>query len=67
MNNFIHAIDGLYTSDVYYEDADSMYIENKHWHNLEKTGLVGKNRLQGRVDYKDGGLWYGLFLAPKIK
>ena len=28
--------------------------------------MVGKNRLQGKNDYKEGGIWYGLFLAPKI-
>ena len=31
MNNFIHAINGLYTNDIYYTDTDSLYIENKHW------------------------------------
>ena len=30
MNNFIHAIDGFYSNDVYYTDTDSLYIENKH-------------------------------------
>ena len=67
MNNFIHAINGFYTNDVYYTDSYSLYIENKHWDNLDKAGLVGKNRLQGKNDYKDGGFWYGLFLAPKMK
>ena len=67
MNNFIHAIDGFYTNDVYYTDTDSLYIENKHWDKLETAGLVGKGLLQGKNDYKDGGVWYGLFLAPKIK
>ena len=67
MNNFIHAINGFYTNDVYYTDTDSLYIENKHWDKLEKAGLVGKNLLQGKNDYKDGGIFYGLFLAPKIK
>ena len=67
MNNFIHAIDGFYSNDVYYTDTDSLYIENKHWNTLEKAGLVGKNLLQGKNDYKDGGVFYGLFLAPKIK
>ena len=66
MNNFIHAINGFYTNDVYYTDTDSLYIENKHWDKLEKAGLVGKNLLQGKNDYKDGGIFYGLFLAPKI-
>ena len=30
MNNFIHAIDGFYTNDVFYTETDSLYIENKH-------------------------------------
>ena len=66
MNNFIHAFNGFYTNDVYYTDTDSLYIENKHWNNLDKAGLVGKNLLQGKNDYKDGGIFYGLFLPPKI-
>ena len=28
--------------------------------------MVGKKLLQGKNDYKDGGIFYGLFLAPKI-
>ena len=67
MNNFIHAIGGFYTNDVYYSDTDLIYIENKHWEKLDKAGLVGKVRLQGKNDYKDGGVWYTLFLAPKLK
>ena len=67
MNNFIHAIGGFYTNDVFYTDTDSLYIESKHWEKLDKAGLVGKNLLQGKNDYKDGGIWYALFLAPKIK
>ena len=30
MTNFNHAIKGFFTKDLYYEDTDSMYIENKH-------------------------------------
>ena len=67
ISNFIHAINGFYSSDVYYTDTDSLYIENKHWDKLDKAGLVGKNRLQGKNDSKEGGFWYGLFLAPKTK
>ena len=67
MNNFIHAIDGFYTNDVYYTDTDSLYIENKHWDKLKNLGLVGKNLLQGKNDYGDGGILYALFLAPNIK
>ena len=67
MNNFIHAINGFYTDDVYYTDTDSLYIENKHWEKVESVGLVGKRLLRGENDYKDGGKFHGLFLAPKIK
>ena len=68
MNNFIHAIDGFYTNDVYYIDTDSLYIDSKHWEKLDKGGLVGKNLLQGKNDDgPDAGIWYALFLAPKIK
>ena len=64
MNNFIHVIDGFCTNDVYDTDTDSIYIENKHWDKLQKAGLIGKNLLQGKNDYKDGGIFYGLFRAP---
>ena len=67
MNNFIHAINGLFTNDVYYGDTDSVYMKNKHWDKLDKAGLVGKNLLQGKNAYKDGGKIYGLFLAPQVK
>ena len=67
MNKFRHAINGFSTNDVYYSDTDSLYIENKHWDKLDRARLIGKNLLQGRNDYKDGGIFYGLFLAPKIK
>ena len=67
MNNFIHAIDGFYSNDVYYTDTDSLYIENKHWDKLQRAGLIGKNLLQGKNDYKDGGIFYGFFLAPNIE
>ena len=29
--------------------------------------MVGKILLQGKNDYRDGGIFYGPFLAPKIK
>ena len=57
MNNFIHAIDGFSSNDVYYTDCDSLYMENKHWDKLDKAGLVVENLLQGKNDYKDGGLF----------
>ena len=56
MNNFIHAFSGFYTNDVYYTDNDRLYIGHKRWDELDKAGLVGKNRLQGKNDYKEGGI-----------
>ena len=67
MNNFIHAFFGFYTNDVYYKNNDRLYIGNKRWDKLDKAGLVGKIRLQGKNDYKEGGIWYRFFLTPKIK
>ena len=57
MNKFIHAIERFHYYGVYYTDADSFSIENKHWDKLDKTELVGKNQLQGKIDYEDGGIW----------
>ena len=68
MNNFNHAINGFYTNDVYYTDTDAIYIESKHWDKLDKASLVGKKLLQGKNDYgDDSGIFYGLFLVPKVK
>ena len=63
----IQAIVGIFTTDVSYTDTDSSHNKNKHWEKLQKAGLVGKNLLQVKNDYRDGGVFYGLFLAPKIK
>ena len=65
MNNFILAINGSYTNDLDYGDTDSMYTENKHWDKLDEAGSFSKNLLQGKNAYKSGGIFYGLFLAPK--
>ena len=67
MNNFIREINGFYNNSIYYGDTDSLYIEKKYWNVLDKANLVGKNLCQGKNDYKTGGIFYGLFLAPKIK
>ena len=37
MNNFIHAINGFCSNDLFYTDTDSLYIENKHWEKLNTT------------------------------
>ena len=46
---------------------DSLYIGNKHWDVLDNAFLVAKKFCQGRNDYESGGVFYGLFLAPKLK
>ena len=67
MNNFIHAIVGFYTNDVFYTDTDSLYFENKHWDKLKEKNLVGKNLFQGKDDYGDGGIFYALFFCAENK
>ena len=67
MNNFIREINGFYNNSKYYGDTDSLYIEKKYWDVLDKANLVGEELCQGKNDYKTGGTFYALFLAPKIK
>ena len=67
LNIIIHAINGFFTIDLYYTDTNSLYKENKNWDKLDKAGLVDKTLLQGKNEYKEGGIFYSLFLAPKIK
>ena len=67
MNNFIREINGFYNNSIYYGDTDSLYIEKKYWDVLDKANLVGEELCQGKNDYKTGGIFYGLFLALKIK
>ena len=44
-----------------------MYIEKKFWYKLGQTKLVGEGLCQGKNNYKTGGFFYGVFLAPEIK
>ena len=67
MNNFIKEINGFYNNSIYYGDTDSLYLEKKYWDVLDKANLVGEELCQGKNDYKTGGIFYALFLAPKIK
>ena len=61
-NNFIREKNGFYNISIYYGDTDSLYIE-KNWDVLDKANLVGDNLCQGKIDYKAGGIFYGLYLA----
>ena len=67
MNKFIREINGFYINNIYYTDTDSLYIEKKYWDVLDKANLVGDNLCQGKNDYKTGGIFYGLYLASKVK
>ena len=44
-----------------------MYREKKFWEVLDKGNLVGDELCQSKNDYKTGGIFYGLALAPKVK
>ena len=67
MNNFIREINGFYENNIYYTDTDSLYIEKKYWDVLDKANLVGEELCQGKNDHQTGSIFYGLYLAPKIK
>ena len=67
MKILIREINGFYNNSIYYGVTNSLFIEKKHWDALDKAKLVGKKLFQGKNDYKTGGIFYGLFLAPKIK
>ena len=67
MDNFIIEGNGFCNNSIHYGDTDNVYLEWKYWDVLNKANLVCKNLCQGKNDYKTGGIYYGLFLAPKIK
>ena len=67
MNNFIREINVFYNISIYYGDTDSLYKKKKYWDVLDKAILVGEQLCQGKIDFKTGGIFYGLFLAAKIK
>ena len=67
VNNFIRGVNGFYNNSLYYGDMDGLYIEKKYWDVLDKANLVEEGLCQGKNDYKTGGIFYGLFLVPKVK
>ena len=60
-------MDRFKTNNVSYTHTDSLHIEKEHWDVLNRAGLVGDNICQGESDYKETGIIYGLFFAPKVK
>src|SRR5438093_9557145 len=67
MNNFIIEIDGFKNLVVYYSDTDSIYVSLRNYDKLKQAGYVGGAMGQGKNDYGEGGIIFGLFLAPKVK
>ena len=67
MNNLNKEMHGFYNKNVYYTNRDSLYIKRKYWNVSDIAGLVGFSLCQRKTDYKSGGIFYGLFLAPKMK
>ena len=67
MNNFIVCVDGVKKPNIYYGDTDSIHLHSKHYDKLQEHEYVGLKLSQGKNDYEDGGIIYGLYLAPKIK
>ncbi|ESO91506.1 hypothetical protein LOTGIDRAFT_153948 [Lottia gigantea] len=68
MKNFNHVIDGFYKPEIYYTVTDSLYISSSNWDTLNEAGLVSENDYcKGKNDYGDGGIIFGLYLAPKVK
>ena len=67
LNDFIRKIIDFYNNSVFYGDTDILHIEKKYSDVLDKAGLVADIFCHGKNDYKSRGIFYGLFLARKIK
>ena len=67
MNICNREFNGFYNNSLFHGDTNRMYFEKQYWHVLEKAGSVGDNLCQSNNDYKSGGIFHGLFLAPNIK
>ena len=51
----------------FYQDTDSLYIHMDLYEKTKEAGYVGKTFGQGKNAYGDSRIFYGLFLAPKMK
>ena len=67
MNNFLLEIDAYKKPIEYYKDTDSTYISKIYYNQLDKAKHVGSNLGQGKNDYGNGGIIFGLYEAPKVK
>ncbi|ESO85480.1 hypothetical protein LOTGIDRAFT_154970 [Lottia gigantea] len=51
-----------------FHKTDSLYISSRNWDKLNRAGLVSENEYcKGKNDYGDGGIIFGLYLAPNVK
>ena len=66
MNNFLHAIDGFFTIDVYYTDTDSLYIANTHWYKLDEAGFLVKISYKVKTIIKMHVLVGSIFSSKKV-
>ena len=64
MNNF-YTKSKNFTQMMFFTQTQIVYTLKKIWSKLDKARLIGKTRLQGKNNYRGGGIWYGLLLAPK--
>ena len=67
INDVILAFDGFKTKKIYYGNYDGMYIHSYDYEILKTKSLIGKNLYQSKNDNGNGGILYGLILAPKNK
>ena len=67
MSEVVSQIGGFYNNSLYYGVTDGMYIPMKYWSELVDNGFVGKSPDLCKNDYRNSGIFYAWFLAPKIK
>jgi hypothetical protein len=67
MNNIILSVDGFKENVIYYSDTDSIYISLALFNKLKEAGYFGGDLGQGKNDYNNGGIIFGLYLGPKVK
>ena len=60
-------IGGFYNSCIFYIYTDSLYIHKKHGSSLIDNRFLGKCLGLGKNDYRNSGIFYAWFLAPKKK
>ena len=67
INEVINQIGGFYNNSIYYGDTDSVYIHKNSWDDLVDNGFVGKSLGLGENDCGNSGIFYALFLSPKVE